>query len=285
MFPAELYERLPQEAEDGPDHSKTAHSSGLHAGRGSILRRFETWAVFASLLCTTLNLALFFSTPQSSSAPALQATRLPRPNQYIGLERVNRKFLNATPPDPIVTFPLVLTQVTSRRPQYVFPVDTHRQFTPGVGTVSSDDKPFVVNSTTNSIAQFRVRDWGMELCQIVISISSQSAENATENTSVSLSEPTAAVDMWELEADDYDFIDVRTLSWNNRPSRRTTLPMTTLSLQKGANFTTEKFSCRRDSIQTFELSCRLGSDHCLVDFWQDGVSTSLGMYMIQYPTI
>ncbi|EKM49611.1 uncharacterized protein PHACADRAFT_265159, partial [Phanerochaete carnosa HHB-10118-sp] len=217
--------------------------------------------------------------------PAPRTTRLPRPNQYIGLERVNRKFLNATPPDPIVTFPLVLTQVTSSQPQYVFPVDTRRRFIPGEGTVSVDDKPFVVNNTTNSIAQFRVRDWGMELCQIVINIPPQSAENATENISVSMSEPAATLDMWRLEADDYDFVDVQTLSWDSRPHRRTSSPMAALSLQKGTRTSTEKFSCRCDSIQTFELSCRPSADPCFADFWQDGVSTSLGMYMIQYATV
>lgn len=129
---------------------------------------------------------------------------------------------------------------------------------------------------TSSIAQFRVRDWGMEICQIVINIPPQPTGNATGKTTVSMSEPTAALDVWKLEADDYDFIDVRTVSWNSRPRRRTTLPMATLDLHKGTKVSTDKFSCPRDSIQTFEFSCRPGSNPCLVDFWQDGVSTSLG---------
>lgn len=273
MFSTKSYKPLPQE--DGLDEQKTDPSFEWRS-RGNILRRFETWAVLISILCTTLNLGLYFSSPQSSS-PTSQATRLPRPNQYIGLDRVNRKFLNATPPAPINTFPLVLTQVSSDRPRYVYPVDRHRQFTPAIGTVSSDDKPFVVNSTTRSIAQFRVRDWGMELCQLVLYV--------PQDGNVTVSEPTAEIDVWPLEADDYDFIDVLTLSWKNRPRRKTARPMTTLSLSKGANVSTEKFSCRRDSIQSFEFACHSGTDPCYVDFWQDGVSTSLGLYMVQYATI
>ncbi|GJE91773.1 hypothetical protein PsYK624_079240 [Phanerochaete sordida] len=271
-FSTKAYKPLPQE--DGVDEKVDRDSA-----RSWIPRRFEIWAVLVSLLCTVLNVTLFFSDPSSPSVSTSKSIRLPRPNQYIGLERVNRKYLNATPPDPIVTFGLVLTQVSSMRPQYVFPVDTHRTFLPTVGTVSADDKPFVVNSTISSIAQFRVRDWGMELCQLVVALPSDAAA-----ANVTLSAPSVDVDVWALDADDYDFLDVHTLSWKTRPRRRDAVPAATLALRAGEKAVTEKFACRRDAILSFEFACRPG-EPCVVDFWQDGVSLLLGMYMIQYATI
>lgn len=110
-----------------------------------IVRALERWALLVAILCAAINIGLFLTSPHSTPSPNF--SRLPRPNQYIGLERVNRKALNASSPGPIITFGQVQTQVSMARQKYVFPVDPRRQYFRGMGTVSLDDKQFIVNDT------------------------------------------------------------------------------------------------------------------------------------------
>lgn len=105
------------------------------------------WAIFVSVLCTLSNLAVFayVTWGRSGTTIGYDTTRLPRPNQYIGLEKVNRKALNATLPKTIANFAPVLTQISKQLPTYIYPTDTRRYFVPNVGTVSPDDRHFFVD--------------------------------------------------------------------------------------------------------------------------------------------
>lgn len=99
------------------------------------------------VLCTIINVALltrgqlFSVLPQSS--PGRQTTSLARPNQYIGLETVNRTRFPFIA-KPIVNFAPLLTQVSNAEPDLVYPVDIHRWLSP-FGTVSPDDRHFYVD--------------------------------------------------------------------------------------------------------------------------------------------
>lgn len=73
-----------------------------------------------------------------------RSSPLPRPNQFIGLEKVNRSLPGYVPPAPIVNMPSILTQVNSEQPHYVYPQDPRRWFSV-FGTATPDDKNFLVN--------------------------------------------------------------------------------------------------------------------------------------------
>ncbi len=71
-------------------------------------------------------------------------TPLPRPNPFVGLATVNRTGVNTTQLGPVVTWPALLTQISSADKNYVYPVDSARFFT-SFGTVSPGDQRFQVN--------------------------------------------------------------------------------------------------------------------------------------------
>ncbi|GJE95610.1 hypothetical protein PsYK624_117960 [Phanerochaete sordida] len=275
------YKALPQEAEDSEEY--TAYANKL--GQRRLLFRSETWAILVAVFCAILNVVLVTWSPSEQADLYASTVRLPRPNQYIGLERVNRKAVNATLPDPIATVNLVITQLAPDSSYLVWPMDTHQKFIPKVGNVSVDDRHFVVNSTTNSLAQFRVRDWGMERCQLALSLQLSPVASAGASP-VMLSEPPPVLDIWKVGyGDEDDLIDIHTSSQIPRPARQSTLPMASLPLILGSRVVTETFPCRADSLQTFEFACHSGELDCVVDFWQNSEPMALaGLYMIQYAT-
>lgn len=97
-------------------------------------------AVFMAMLYSRL----YRTTPRVD-----RNSRLPRPNQYIGLELLNSSQLSGISTlGPIINHAPIMTQVSTEAPKYVFPDDTHRLFTL-FGTVSSEDRRFLVNDTAS----------------------------------------------------------------------------------------------------------------------------------------
>ncbi|KAF8507287.1 hypothetical protein BU17DRAFT_22552, partial [Hysterangium stoloniferum] len=226
------------------------------------------WIFLACIGCTFLNLYLvrssFPSTSTSNSKPptydvleGLHRTgQLPRPNQYIGLDRVNRTQYNSPAPPPLINYPPILTQVSSEKADFVFPDDTHRWLS-WWGSVAPDDRHFVVNETTNTIAQFRVHDFGMSSCQIVINIPPQSVidtitpafEDQPGDKKVYTIQPNhrVPVNIWRLKAT--KGLDVKSLSYNNRPPRDGLIE--TVYVEVGKRAETQRFACPDDTLQTF----------------------------------
>lgn len=103
------------------------------------MSRLSKIATLLAITCTTFNLVYLVYT----SIPKLlhkepDLASLPRPNQFIGLERIN--FTKHPFPDvTIATFAGVIAQVDRSRPNFVYPVDPRRRST-YFGTVSPDDR-------------------------------------------------------------------------------------------------------------------------------------------------
>lgn len=116
------------------------------------------------------------------------------------------------------------------------------------------------------IAQFRVHDYGMERCRIVSSI--PSLDVLPKNQSLLLSGDTSLIEVWNLTtpAAPYSELNVRTLSWNSRPSRESLLA--TIGVAVDSTMKSDEFWCGpSSSLQSFEFTCK--SPGCHVEFFQD----------------
>lgn len=113
----------------------------------------------ATLLClalTTVNVYLLHGLERQQATPDYRYDgSLPRPNQFIGLETVDRTRPDYQRPKPFYTPPMVMTQVDRTKEDFVFPDDTRRWLSV-IGTVSPDDKHFqVTTSVSRMVSVFR----------------------------------------------------------------------------------------------------------------------------------
>ncbi|GJJ06897.1 hypothetical protein Clacol_001093 [Clathrus columnatus] len=256
----------------------------------------QIWILIGSLACTLTSVLLAgFALPVSKQSlstpppPPSGDANLPRPNQYMGLNFIDYTRFKF---DPIVNFPPILTQVDSKRPDFVYPDDSRRWLS-WIGNVCPDDRHFFINSTVNSIAQFRALDYKMESCQVAINIPSPEEmlnvppppSGAPGNKSDFTINPTTTegvkVQVWKLSTQ--NDLRVTDLSWKTRPPREKLLETLTVSHDRLA--ISSPFHCPQDSLQTFEFSCEPSSgDGCLIDFWQDKKEPMLAMYILQSST-
>lgn len=252
----------------------------------------------ATTLANAYYLYTLLSHPSVQSAdiygsyPLASGQSLPRPNQFIGLESVNRSKPGFVPPKPIVNMPRVLTQVDSVRPEFVYTQDPRRWLS-FAGAVTPDDKNFLVNRTVHTIAQFRVLDFGMERCQLMFNISLPSHLAAEDNPLVpfsrafqsSASSPSFSVSIAVSRLAVDRVLDIRTLSWKTRPAKANVVG--SYAVAEGSATYTGLFDCPSDSLQTFEFACD-GEDspgnECMLSWWQD-LHQTLGVFLVQHPSV
>jgi hypothetical protein len=103
------------------------------------------WLLIICALCTSLNVfgALYLGSQRVGNAPSRDEP-LSRPNQFIGLNLVDRNKPGVKPPGPIATYPLLLAQVSPTQPRRVLPYANRRSMTE-FGTVQTNDRFFAVN--------------------------------------------------------------------------------------------------------------------------------------------
>ena len=135
-------------------------------------------------------------------------------------------------------------------------------------------------SKTHTIAQFRVQDFAMENCQIVINIPLRADlhKRIVSNKHFHLGSRQVGINVWRLDTRPDEPLDVRTLSLNTRPKRVDPSPMATLIIEEGVESASPIFHCPTGSLQTFELTC--AEPKCAVDFWQDRVEPNLGERLV-----
>ena len=88
----------------------------------------------------------------------LDLASLPRPNQFIGLERINYT-KHPFPNDKIATFAGVIAQIDRSRPKFIYPVDPRRRST-YFGTVSPDDREVLA---TNQASLIFINQWRLPM--------------------------------------------------------------------------------------------------------------------------
>ncbi|KIJ25899.1 hypothetical protein M422DRAFT_273087 [Sphaerobolus stellatus SS14] len=215
--------------------------------------------------CTLFNVANLI-TPLLT-AKDIPFAALPRPNHFIGLERVNFA-AHPFPDTKITTFPWTLASIDRTRPKYVFPVDPRRKFT-YFGTISPEDRNLLATNEISTVAQFRVRDWGMEWCRLKLSLPENfqyhpdQSDKGERERNWFLEGDTSDLEVWEL--DSTEWIDPTGLSYDTRPRRKAHI--FSWKVQPNKTVYSREFRCLRDSIGTFELFCV--SPECRIDIWQD----------------
>jgi len=268
--------------EDTTFASRTSRSAGLNLFHSSSL--ISALAITGCMLCTGANL-LILGHFMDVNVTLDRFTPLPRPNPFIGLANVNRTGVNTTQLGPVVTWPALLTQISSADKNYIYPVDSARFFT-SFGTVSPGDQRFQVNHDIHTITQFRARDFGAEDCQIALSIPPRDPPIeilGLMNYTVSMGQDIVQVGMWRLSPGQAGFMNPSTLSWNSRPRRSDSFPMHTFTVERGSSSESKHFPCPQDSVHTFEFACV--DYECSLDFWQNGFQDVIGVYMKQHITI
>lgn len=128
---------------------------------------------------------------------------------------------------------------------------------------------------TNTVAQFRVLDYGMERCELLFNVSSaehlasESNPRVPFDRSFKASSAPAYISVYRLASD--IVLDPRSLSWSTKPD--VVQFMGDYAVVEGAASHSMSFPCASDSLQTFEFRCggngeRDGGD-CRVEWWQD----------------
>jgi hypothetical protein len=245
------------------------------------MSRLAKLATFLAVTCTFFNVAYLAYT----IIPALlhrepDLASLPRPNQFIGLERINyTKY--PFPDDKIATFGGVIAQIDRSRPKFVYPVDPRRRST-YFGTVSPEDRNVLATNQISTIMQFRTRDFGMEWCKLKLALPDSAKYHPHKGDDSSerernwiLDGDTSDLEVWELEASQW--LDPRSLSYNTRPQRRAHL--FSFRVRPNTTHVSREVRCPADKIATFEIFCV--SPGCRVDIWQNKLQPPMGLFLEQ----
>jgi hypothetical protein len=131
----------------------------------------------------------------------------------------------------------------------------------------------------STIAQFRMHDFGMERCVIVISVPAQStsAPGSVDEDhrfipgGYEIKGDTQTIELWKLE-DTQTPLDLRTLNYRNKPRRESLFA--SVNIAPGEDTRTREFFCREDSLQTFEFVCPW--EDCEARWWQIKGNETLG---------
>jgi hypothetical protein len=144
----------------------------------------------------------------------------------------------------------------------------------------------------STVAQFKVRDYGMEQCflkivlprNLSISPSNESPSEPRKRNWIMFTEA-MNIEIWSLKTPHSEnikksqWIDPRTLSSGNRPPREK--KVAELSVFAGSEARSESFGCLRDSVLSFELAC----DDCTLDVWQDKQKPPIGLVIEQHASL
>ncbi|KAI0056951.1 hypothetical protein BV25DRAFT_1920588 [Artomyces pyxidatus] len=271
LQPRAKYAPLPQDDEtiEKPAESKTY----------ALIR----WSTIVLLLCTVVDVFLVLSLVLRSdrevfsSTPASPTSALEMPNMYINFDKLYNGTIqeNRTFP-PIVNIPRGMSQVSSAQPNKVFPQWPESWLTI-YGSVPINSRRLWVSPEVSTIVQFRVMDYGMENCSLVLTIP-PAAENGTDILVSDLREDQARVDVWALSTSKR--LDPQTLTWKTCPTRAAHVGMLAASYNETHEL--PSFACRSGSYQAFELSC--AGSGCGLDITALNGQTAVGLYMRQYQT-
>ncbi|TDL29995.1 hypothetical protein BD410DRAFT_780511 [Rickenella mellea] len=248
------------------------------------LLQFLVISSFLSLCVSAFNSILLYKRGASTdSAKPISLRDLERPSAYIGLERIERpKSWNAS--EPIENFAFIVGQVQRTDPSKVLELAAPHTLT-WQGRVHPDDRHFLISPTINTVAQFRVLDFGMESCQVAITLPPKSELGSFgTKKSIFLQTKVVKVDVFRLSTpNSADLIMTHKLSWNTRPPRIGLLG--TLDVRVGETVTTPAFNCTSGSLETVEFACAEEEPSCHIDFVQDRKKPRMAAMIVQHSSL
>ncbi|KAJ7582185.1 hypothetical protein C8J56DRAFT_710321, partial [Mycena floridula] len=137
-------------------------------------------------------------------------------------------------------YPLLISVVNSLKSGENLDFKPNRHLT-SIGTVFPEDRQIRMST----ILQFRAMDFGMEICELQISVPNTTANN--------FKLPTSELVLYRLNQ--LKALHEGHISFSNRPSRASRL--STITFNYGMLWK-QSFTCRMDELITLELACPLG---------------------------
>jgi len=275
------YQLLP--ADDRPQVLEDKSTKDIQRGSD----RLSWAAIFVCIICTAINLLSTWS--QSSSRPYTfpSATsfistrgmtrkdidRLRRPSQFIGLDKIHRNVTQTSDTKSFVNFPMFMAHIDASQPYKVS--KPRKGVQTSIGTVYPELSNMLASSSVSTILQFRALDYGMELCELGITIP------MTDNAHP-LVLPSSPIRIYNIDHKKPLYAD--SLSYNNRPRRGELIGEPFLERNSTWNHT---FTCLRDEIYTFEVACKdFQTGECILKWTQDKDHGSFpAILMTQFSTI
>ena len=149
-----MYQLLPR---NDPDiHKQASHEPS------SCRNRFSSWAAIACIVCTIANLASVYIFPPSRTVPQSVAfllesprltrqeiSRLRRPSQFVGLNRIHRHLSSDV--KPFINKPILSARIDASSPdQSFFDVDQQSYTTP-IGTIFPERHRIMMTPTVRVV--------------------------------------------------------------------------------------------------------------------------------------
>lgn len=251
----------------------------------------------ANIAATGINMRLHAVEPKFGTPHTLKTIR--RPNQFIGLDKVERG--QVTYP-PFANYPALLTQVDASNPNYVYSDDPLRWKT-SRGSISPDDRRVLLTATVSrctiicvvptcitrdglyrqvsTIAQFRILDYGMERCELMVQVAAdqtlgpESSMRLSESFANSSKPEPGCISVWRLDAPEP--LDPKRLSWRNKPTRISQVAAFDPQVDPPSVY---RFDCVQDSLHSFEIVAE--DESCYMEWWQDKGTSTSGAFQILY---
>lgn len=239
------------------------------------------WLLAITIVCTVLDFSMIFWDRflrvdlRSATSSSDKLELLPFQNPYLNLEVLYRDpdFKSSTH-DPIINNGPVIAQVSNRERQKNFP-PFQRYHSVGGDRAPTYERRLLVTHELESIAQFRVLDFGMENCSLSLTVPPRNSTGDLLYTDLGDS---IILDVWALPA--RHKLDLYNLSWSKLPRPRVHIGH--MNVSYGKTYRMPSFSCRSQSYQTFALSC--STPGCLVNVTGKDMGPS-GLYLYQSQTI
>ncbi|OBZ75136.1 hypothetical protein A0H81_04834 [Grifola frondosa] len=177
--------------------------------------------------------------------------------------------------DSIVIMPFATAHVSRAEPYKVFPEDQHLRSS----SADALSPHLRVSDDILTILQFRTVDVDTDHCALALLIP------PTDDDSPQTDGDARGIQLDVCALDNSHPLDVRTLSWANRPHCRTHIG--TLPVRTGEEVRLPEFPCTRASVHTFEISCAPSSPGCTLDLLgiRSTLNTTLGVFMRQLQAI
>ncbi|KAG2033994.1 hypothetical protein BDR03DRAFT_966257 [Suillus americanus] len=200
---------------------------------------------------------------------------LPFQNPYLNLEILYKDpdFKSSTH-HPIINNVPIIAQVSNREHQKIRP-PLQRYKSVAQSRAPIYERRLIVTQELESIAQFRVLDFGMENCSLSLTVPPR---NSTEDLLYTDLGDSVILDVWSLPA--RHKLDLYNLSWSKLPRPRVHIGH--MNVSYGKTYRMPSFQCKSQSYQTFAVSC--SSPGCLVNVTGKDMGPS-GLYMYQSQTI
>ncbi|KJA25156.1 hypothetical protein HYPSUDRAFT_85634 [Hypholoma sublateritium FD-334 SS-4] len=238
-----------------------------------------TVVLYTLYLCTFINVVLITyavyaicTNGSVTHVQKLQTLRLQ--DTYISLDSIySDKSSTKISYGSIINHSRHFTKVSSSEPSRILSSD-ESLLLHDPGRLPYYGRRLFVNSSVSTFVQFRVMDYGMENCRLVLSVPSRNNTKAI----IGQGDLPQRISLWRYPIT--SLLDHRKLSWATRPTQRRYFG--SMEVAYSSLLETPSFTCPSLSYQTFELTC--AAEDCYVDIEGVGIQSS-GLFMRQYQSL